>query len=657
MPETKIKPWNTEIWTDSIATLRTMDPVVSGHTVEVAGYYKGSLKGGGKFAYDPNDTTTADDGGFTIVTATGKRFKRADPIDTLDITHFGAYCNGIADDMFAVVRMRAWAATINATFNPGVRIPSGITTLSAYDFGSSELPSFKIRGPEVAYGRIPAAQIQPFDLSYTGYLIKVKARRMEVSNLMLSGVGSQCGFLENTVTRGDYCRIHGIQARNLTGRAFHVYDTIDTAVTQCYSTSGKASFFRTDWSNENPGAWDHPTAIYIADCNFETHTGEYAVSCIRAGQSVMRNCWFDRNERGFDISQGGWLLENITQENSVYPSATQYAKIVQIRNRFAQGKGMDDTVSGYDPSQDPSGQPPSWVNSGYENGTAEFALLGFINSGSMSYGYESSQFKVSNMTANQVWIDVGSFTLAGATGEGINLEFVGAGHFDAATSNPRPNGTNYGGGKTTIMMQQKDSDAKARASWFSHGASPIVAVRVAMNRNRPHVYIQLAPYTGPIAMTVHTSSKSNFEGGIHYYQNIVMTEVTADVAAAAAPLIPATWNVSNGNYGLGMQLDTGKLAVDGPALAGSNASSHFPIQYNGKDVLLAVQPSPLSTRIQRCTIATLPKATENPYGVVLVSDAVSGKGVTTWRMAFCDGSAWFTVDGGTNLGTGTVSNT
>lgn len=645
---------------DSIATLRTIAPRQDKRFVSVQSYAAGwaatskAPMGGGFFEYLASDTTSADDGGIVIVGLNGARWRRMISANSVTVEHFGAMVDGVTDDAAAWMRMHNWSRTVDATFGPGIVLPPGVSAISALDTGTTEQPAFKLRGPEAAFGRIPRAYVKLLATT-AAYAINTKARRMEVSCLYVNGASSDKGFFQNTVTRGDYCRVHAVQARNMTGRVFHVYDTIDTAVTQCYSTGGKASFFRTDWSNENPGAWDHPTAIYIADCNFEAHTGEYAVSCIRAGQSSMRNCWFDRNERGFDISQGGWILENVTQENSANPSATQYTKLLQIRNRFAQGKGIDSTVSGYDPSQDPSGKPPSWVNSGYENGTAEFALLGFINSGSMSYGYESSQFKVSNMTANQVWIDVGSFSLAGATGEGINLEFVGAGHFDAATSAPRPGGTNYGGGKTTIMMQQKDSDAKARASWFSHGASPILAVRVAMNRNRPHVYIQLAQYTGPIAMTVHTSSKSNFEGGQHYYQNILMTEVTAEVAAAAAPLVPATWNVSNGNYGLGMNLDSGKVSVDGPALVSNNASSHFPIQFNGSDVLLAVQPSPLSTRVQRVTKATLPKATENPYGVVLVTDAVTGNGVTQWRLAFCDGSAWYTADGSTSLGTGTVT--
>jgi len=371
----------------------------------------------------------------------------------------------------------------------------------------------------------------------------------------------------------------------------------------------------------------------------------------------MRNVWFDRNEYGFDVSQGGWILENVTQENSTNASAAQYAKLVQIRNRFAQGAGLDKNASGYDPSQDAvenggSGGLPSWVNSGYENGTMEMTTNGFKSDGSMSWGYHSSEFKISNMAAANPWIDIGSFTLTGTVGETVVLEFVGTGHFDSSTNDPRPGGTNYGGGVATILMQQKDSATKSRASWYATGASPIVAVRVDTAQNRPHVYVQLAQYTGPVAMTVKTSSKSNFEGGVHYYHHMVLEEVDASVAEAF-PLAPANWNASNGNYGIGFDMDTGLMSIDGPALSFTQASPHLPILYNGEKLWVNTQPSLHSMRVQHYdSPASLPKATDNPYGIAIVEAAVSGNSVTQWRLAFCTGEAWFTADGSTNLGTG-----
>ncbi|UNA00889.1 EPS depolymerase [Erwinia phage VyarbaL] len=647
MPETKIKPWNTEIWTDSIETLRQMNPVVPGHTVDVAGYYYGSKKGGGKFVYDPTDTATADDGGFTIVTTSGKRFKRADPIDTLDITHFGAYCNGLADDMFAVVRMHNWSRSIDLTFGPGIVLPSGVTCLSPYDFGSTEIPSFKLRGgAPIAYGRTPASKIVPFNMADTGYIFRYKARRMSVSGIVIIGTGGSGGFMENTVTRGDYCMIERVQARDLAKRAFHVFDTIDCTVRQCYSSSGGGSFFRTDWSNESPGAWDHPTAIKISECNFEGHTGEYAISCIRAGQSVMEDTWFDKNNQGFDISQGGWVLKNVTQENSKLPSGAQYSKLSVIQCRFAQGAGLDRDTSGYDPSQDPSGSKPSWVDSVYERGWMQMNNLGFIQyGGSFSTGYESSQYKLENMTGGNQWAEIGTLGLSGATAKSVIIELNGTGQFDTATSDPQPNSTNFGAGRAFIFVQQKDQSegSKMPVSWYGEQASPIGEVRVDnSNKNRPRIFVKMRNYVGGIAVTFKTNDKSNFEGGQHFYLSTVMANVTAAVAEAF-PVAPSNWGVSDGNYGLGFNMSTGLISISSTSPEIEHASQYLPVMYNGVKKYLAMQDDKGSVRMPRYTKAELLALSPNVhvYGLVMCTDSGAGSGAGTQaQLCYSDGSRW-----------------
>lgn len=635
----------------SLVELRALAPKQDRRFVNVVAYKAGGTKGGGFFEYMGTDTTSADDGGLMIVGLNGARWRRVIDLSAVTIEHFGAVSDGVTDDIEALKRMHAWSRTIDATFGPGIVLGPGITVISDWDLGTAEIPAFKMRGPEIAYGRIPRAQLKLIG-NTAAYALRFKARRMEVANLNINGAGSTKGFLENTVTRGDYCRIHAIQARAMTGRTFHVFDTIDTTVSQCYSSQGKASFFRTDWSNENPGAWDHPTAIKIIDCNFEGHTGEFAVSAIRAGQSVMDTVWFDHCNQGFDISQGGWLLNNVTQENSTLPSGAQYAKVIQIKCRFAQGAGLSPDVSGYDPAQDPSGSMPSWVNSVYERGTANFDQLGFLNTGSMSFGYESSQYKMSNMTDNAVWYELGTLGFSGATGVSCDIELVGTGHFDSAVSDARAASTNFGGGKAVIRVQQKDSNTKMAASWYGEQASPISDVRILLgNKNRPRIFVQLRGYTGGVATTFHTNDKSNFEGGQHFYLSPVFTAIDMATVPAAVQ-VPAHWSVNNSTYGLGMNMTDGKLVMDGPALPATNASSHLPIQYNGSEILLAVQPNPQTTRVQHCTLATLPRATENPWSSIIVTDAVSGNGVTQARLCFCNGLFWYTADGSVSLGAG-----
>lgn len=81
---------------ESIAELRTIEPVEHNQHILVRSYYDGGNKGGGVFYADFADTTTTDNGGTVIVTNSGKRWKRV----YTEITpfNFGAIGDGVADD-------------------------------------------------------------------------------------------------------------------------------------------------------------------------------------------------------------------------------------------------------------------------------------------------------------------------------------------------------------------------------------------------------------------------------------------------------------------------------------------------------------------------------------------------------------------------------
>lgn len=89
-----IQNWINDLSTQAInvkdvATLRTFEPDYDGQTFYVR-YHTYPGYGGGRFYHDPDDTSSADDGGSVIVSADGARYKRDwSGIDFCDITAWG----------------------------------------------------------------------------------------------------------------------------------------------------------------------------------------------------------------------------------------------------------------------------------------------------------------------------------------------------------------------------------------------------------------------------------------------------------------------------------------------------------------------------------------------------------------------------------------
>ena len=653
---------------DSIATLRTLAPRQDKRFVSVVSYADGwaaKVKrpmGGGFFEYLANDTTSPDDGGMVIVGLNGARWHRMIELSAVTIEHFGAYSDGVTDDIEALKRMHAWSRSIDSTFGPGIVLAPGITAISSWDLGTAEIPAFKMRGPEVAYGRLPRAQLLLLEHA-NPYALRFKARRMEVANLSINGAASTKGFLENTVTRGDYCRIHAIQARNLTGRCFHVFDTIDTKLDQCYSSKGKASFFRTDWSNESPGAWDHPTAIEISNSNFEGHTGEYAISAIRAGQSEMNNVWFDRNERGFDISQGGWVIKNVTQENSVNPSAIQYTKLTQIQCRFDQGAGMSETESGYDPSWDPSGKPPTWVTNAMDQGRTVIAPTGstFKSGVAKAFDYPLAEMRFTNSSGNEKWIHVCDLVLNDTLGATFELELQGANGYDnVGTSTTHPGATGFGGGRALIRGQLKYNQASTdgiQLTWHGEGATPIKEVRYVHAWQTFSVYVRVGAFNRTLGAFVRSDGVGRLASGKPFYVKYGSNDPVDIGAVANLKLAKKAWSINGGtagtgqnNTGLGMDLETGTLLLASPE-EGAAAGRYLKIKNNYQDRYIPVQTNMESTRVNRYAKANLPRADgENAYGIVLCTDSGAGSGASTqFELLFSDGFKWVRAKDGSSV--------
>lgn len=85
---------------DSINALRAYAPTENGQVVFLISHQAGSHQGSGKFYYDTTDSTSVDNNGTVIVTASGARWKRFGNRITFD--DFGADPTGLTSSDDAV---------------------------------------------------------------------------------------------------------------------------------------------------------------------------------------------------------------------------------------------------------------------------------------------------------------------------------------------------------------------------------------------------------------------------------------------------------------------------------------------------------------------------------------------------------------------------
>lgn len=108
-------------------TIAALRATVSGFDlVHVKGYRAPGDGGEGGFRLDSSDTTSADDGGSVIVTASGRRYKREFGAGPISVKQFGARGNGTSDDT-ATFQAAEAAAGVGAIY-----VPEGTYLLTGY---------------------------------------------------------------------------------------------------------------------------------------------------------------------------------------------------------------------------------------------------------------------------------------------------------------------------------------------------------------------------------------------------------------------------------------------------------------------------------------------------------------------------------------------
>lgn len=638
----------------SCAALRSLLPTRTNQKVDVKGYYVNSTLGGGKFYYVADSTKVDDGGTFFRVNAQGGWKRSSNEYATLNVTHFGAVMDGVTDDMPAFQRMHEWGRTIDKTKTPGIRIPAGTVALSSLDLGTTEIPCFKLKGPEVEFGTIPAVTIKPISATTTTPMFTFKARRMEVTGIAFDGTGTVQPFMVNTVTRGAYVRIKSFVSTSAGGRNFQVKDTLDSKIDQIYTYSNRAAFLWVTWSNESPGSWDHPTAIEITNCNFTSQKNEYAISAIRCTQSIMHNVWCDQCEWTFDVSQGGWTWDNVIIEGATNPVAAKYVKLTQTDTRFATGASIDYDASGYTSDMDDDGKIPTWVTNDFDQGRNSIQFTGSSFSQGISAGFYYSDLIMGNSTNGDVWFRAGRVVQQGR-GRTAHLRFLGATGWDSTGANITvPTGTNFGGGQADVYIELKYPDvANSQAGqvhWFGQGNCPIREVRYVHNWRMIDVYIKISAYALSVAMFVEGNGDPRTKTGTPLYVVPDGTQMTQEQVDAVTNIqaAPARWAINKGSYnaaGIGMDLDSGKLLLNA-AYADVAGTRFLNVSHYGVDYWVPMQTTNQCLKIPSYNYANLPTANNpNVKGIVICNDTTM---TPRAQPLYSDGSYWYLLSDPSN---------
>jgi len=538
----------------------------------------------------------------------------------------------------------------------GIRLPAGkIALRSTFDESkSTEQPIFSIKGPAVDYGVNPKVQVFFLDKTSTTPVFQVNARRTEVTGLHLQGAGTTTPFFKNLCPAGQYYRVKNIRCNSTGGMVFDLLDTIDTAFEQIYCYSIAGGFLRAGWTNTKTGAWDHSTAIEISNSNFSSGKNIEAITAIRAGQCIMRNTWFSNNAYTFDISQGGWLLDTVIMENSTYPAKTQYAKIIQINCRFAQGATMDDTLSGYTKDMDlvngGSGNIPSWVGNAYDQGNVRINLLGNFFDSPLAARFTYSEQMLDNGNSAATWFDCGRIVLQGLN-RTAHIKVTGMRGWDSVSDGPKvPGHTAFGGGEANIWYELKypnsSSSTAGQLHWSGTDGCPVIAVKYVHTWQSIRLYVQLAAYAQHCNVFITMNGTVRIASGTPAYTVWSGEEISEAELNAKTNLVTAAarWSINKGDYnghGFGMDLDAGMLQYHGTTVADS-ASTFLPIYVNGSQLNVALNPLTSSLRIPRYTVATMPSPSANVYGMVVCTDTILSP---PNQLMWSDGIRWIAAGG------------
>jgi len=519
---------------DSIADLKAFEPTSSIKVVHVMSYTKGTYVGSGDFYYDSADRSTASDNATVIVTPKGARWKKIiENQNDINVTHFGAIPDGKTDCTSACLAMHNWSKKYNPKI--GIQFPAGTFKLNGLDISGSSVSTFRMVGAMVSYGYFPATTL--VSDQGTGMMVKVKARWSEFGNFFvncendLKEYGNKLntkGFFQNIEIEGEYVRASNLRFSNMGGVCISLVDTLDTKIDQFYASKCHGGVIHATWSDSDYRGWNHSTAVELTNFNIQGCIGTTPIFDLqRCTQSIIRNGWIEHSTTPGDLSNGQWVIEAFSMEDCDTPLNLTFCRYIMTQRNF-QGKSNiitnDSTKS-------------TWL-SVWEDGNTEIENHGIKTTGSMNYGYLTSENRFFNIQANSGWVKVGDLFVP-ADGDTVNLRIIGTSGFNSVGIEHKVGGTGYGGGEAIIRAQKKKSGVQL--TWETVGASAVQDVMYFKGDSTTNcaVYVKLAPWTMNCVSIVETSAKDRYNAGICFRWMPAGTAITDTDFNALTGLIQA----------------------------------------------------------------------------------------------------------------------
>lgn len=563
----------------SFAALRTITPGHAGQRIILASWNESPdtvqwSYGGGEFiAVNANGV---DDGGCIARVNSTWYWKRVIKLEDLTVDHFGGIPDGTTDVQPAALRMH----NFSRTSAPQLGIVLGVGLYywgTDWDISSTAIDYFRLAGQKTSdFGYFNLTRL--ILRKGSGVSITVKARFVDLSNFIVNGqkniTPNTQGLFKNTITQGQYFRSNGLRSLNMGGKTIQLVDTLDTKIDQFYVQGCSASFLKVTFSNEQ--SWNHSTAIELSNFNAQSCTSEVIFDCVKATQSIMRNGWIEHCENPGNISDGDWVIDNLSMEYCTNKMLAQNCKLIQTQTNLQGTSGFDYTTGS--------------SNASY--GSYEIGRLNIRNNAMSLLGGSSAQYETTMhrlpSAGTARWVLVGHVYLP-SIGQQAIMEIHGADGFNPAAASSNSPLSAMGGGKCVITMQHKDTTDNFTVSWYREGNSAILDVMYTQPyKNDFYIYVQVAAYSYSVGTFIYTTGTNRLESGIHFYFDPSLSVVSDITAVTGIKSAPALWSINNAVNGLGMDLDRGYLLYKGASDAGN---LKIPIMVNGVLRYLSVTSS------------------------------------------------------------------